>query len=501
VKKIAFALLLALLLNFNVDTAKATTYTYTADPNFPSDKIYFASFAAHGIMCQFFTPTTATLANYVYVMVDSYQRDPSKFVIDLNEKAPIPDEAPFIPGETLGTYRATTMGAKPTGYTNSLEMTKFTNSSVTEVSVDTSKQYLLCLRYSETYISNEIDGDFGWYSNPTGGYSGGYAAVMGPPLGGGERGGIPNLNYDFGFAIYNKVAQAEQPVAETPAPAATPTTTPTTTPTNATPAASTPLPAGVAAGSGAAPAAPTTSIKAPTALVVADVAADQGGSLKLDWTASTTADIDGYKVFRSTAEKTGFAEIAKTTDKTIVTYTDNTAAIGTKYYYMVRAYKTTKESASSNTVNGISVDNLAPAAPKNFTFKKNALDFSLTWDKNTEADLAGYSLTISDSSGKILETIEIAKDLDTYELIVGDHQALAVEVAYQFALVAKDTQGNISEKAVATETTVEAAAAVADTKEETNIPALWYIIGGIVVLGLAGFGVYWFKFRKVKQII
>lgn len=298
---------------------------------------------------------------------------------------------------------------------------------------------------------------------------------------------------DLGFITYSRVADA---------PVVTP---PTSTPTVTT--AATPIPTGVTAGSGAAPAATTTSIKSPTELVVADAPADQGGALKLDWKASTTADIDGYKVFRSTEEKKNFKEIAKTTDKAILTYTDNTAAIGTKYYYMVRAYKTTKESVSTNTANGTSVDNTPPTAPKNFTFK-NATngDITFNWDKNTEADLSGYILeVISPTDSSIVESIEVGKDLNSYILKLTEHTKMTAGTAYTYKLVAKDSNTNLSAKTDALLAKLVKKAAAKTTSalsdKEADSLNIWYLVSGIIfLLAVIGGGLYFWKFRKAKKV-
>jgi hypothetical protein len=289
---------------------------------------------------------------------------------------------------------------------------------------------------------------------------------------------LPTIN-DFWYNVWGtKTAVA--------APAATPDTTPAVT----SDSASQP--------SGAAPAAPTASIKAPTELSVDDIPTDQGGAIKLDWKASTTSDIDGYKIFRSAEEKKGFAELAKTTDKAILTYIDSTAAIGQKYYYIVRAYKDDKESANSNTINATSIDNMPPAAPKNFTYSKSALGFAFAWDKNAETDLAGYSLQISDSSGKLLKTIEIEKDANLYELIVGDHAELKVETAYQFVLIAQDSSSNFSERTAGTEKSKKEVVAVSSNDSEGKSPLIWYLSSAVAILLIVGGGLYWFKFRKKK---
>jgi len=119
---------------------------------------------------------------------------------------------------------------------------------------------------------------------------------------------------------------------------------------------------GITSGTGQAPAATTSAyIKVPSELKAEDVPADKGGTIKLTWKASSTTTIDGYKIFRSENEKTGFKNITKAT-KTTLTYTDNNAETGKTFYYFVRAYKGNEESASSNTANIASVDNSAGQA-------------------------------------------------------------------------------------------------------------------------------------------
>lgn len=503
-KKIAIvtALLLTILTTVNINSANAAIIDEMGANYNPTvrDKYHSLWDGSNKVsVCQSFTATGSTLSSFVDILAYG-NADANMYNVHLyaNIPGPVMDmPGPLIFGDGISPddqlFRASTMGAMPSG-PNSLEMTRFTNLSNNPIPVTKDTKYWYCLTPNpETAIEGKA---MSWYGDINGTYDGGSAAIypMGTPL---------DAN-DLGFATYYRVEQvaaAPDPTPDptpTPTPTVTPTATPTT-PVNATPAASTPLPAGVTAGSGAAPAATTTAIKAPTDLVIADIPADQGGSLKLDWKASTTADIDGYKVFRSTTDVVkDFKEIAKT-EKAILTYTDNAAAIGQKYYYMVRAYKTTKESVSSSTVNATSIDNLAPASPKNFVYKaasNGALDFA--WDKNTEADLAGYSLLVIDKNDltKLLETIEIGKDLSLYSLDFTAHTKLSKDGSYVYQLVAKDTQANISEKATATETKVDAVAATDTSDSKKSNAAIWYSIGGIVLLLLIGGGIYWFKFRK-----
>lgn len=67
-------------------------------------------------------------------------------------------------------------------------------------------------------------------------------------------------------------------------------------------------------------------------------------AISLVWQASE-GDIEGYKVFRSTAPRSGFEEIASVEG---TTYTDENFDAATTYYYYVAAYNTTDKGYGSN---------------------------------------------------------------------------------------------------------------------------------------------------------
>ena len=133
-------------------------------------------------------------------------------------------------------------------------------------------------------------------------------------------------------------------------------------------------------------------------------------------------------------------------------------------------------------------------------------DIDLTWDKNTETDLDGYTLSIAGSGdpAAVILSIDIAKDASGYELKVSDHTVLNANGSYEFALIARDTNGNLSEKSIA----IEKAAAKADntvaagpSADEGGVPTVWYVAAGAATLAIAGGGIYWFKLRKKIKVI
>jgi len=106
-------------------------------------------------------------------------------------------------------------------------------------------------------------------------------------------------------------------------------------------------PAGQTADTGAAPATTTSAaIKAPSDLKVEYA----NTSANLTWTKSTTDDITGYKIFRSESANKNFKEVGKTVKGTLTYKDTKDLTVGKTFYYFVRAYKGTEESASSSTV-------------------------------------------------------------------------------------------------------------------------------------------------------
>ena len=142
---------------------------------------------------------------------------------------------------------------------------------------------------------------------------------------------------------------------------------------------------------------------APTALAVTDHPNDQGVALDLTWTPSTSTDVVAQRIYRSLTAGSGYALVATLPGNTQTAYTDTGLSRGTTYYYVVRAWDGTNESADSNQGSGMPLDNIPPDPPGNLTATDRPGDqggaIELTWAPNTEADLAGYFVYRSTVSG------------------------------------------------------------------------------------------------------
>jgi fibronectin type 3 domain-containing protein len=70
------------------------------------------------------------------------------------------------------------------------------------------------------------------------------------------------------------------------------------------------------------------------------------GSVQLTWTASTTAGVTGYNVYRGTTTGGPYTKIASLVPRT--GYTDSNLTSGNTYYYVVIAVAGNAESIYSN---------------------------------------------------------------------------------------------------------------------------------------------------------
>jgi hypothetical protein len=73
-------------------------------------------------------------------------------------------------------------------------------------------------------------------------------------------------------------------------------------------------------------------------------------NVNLNWVASTTTDVTGYRVYRGTASGGPYTQIAQVTGLTAV---DSMVTNGTTYFYVAKAFNSTAESIASNQFSAI----------------------------------------------------------------------------------------------------------------------------------------------------
>ncbi len=145
----------------------------------------------------------------------------------------------------------------------------------------------------------------------------------------------------------------------------------------------------------------------PTALAVTNVTASQ---VTLSWTASTTASVVSYNVYRSSISGSGYAKVGSVNAPT-TNFPDTTAASGTTYFYVVTAVGPAKaESVNSNEVSATTPP--LPPTGLSATVQGTAPNESvfLSWSAST-GTIAGYNVYRSDGSGFVKQNASLITDL------------------------------------------------------------------------------------------
>ncbi|MBU3956652.1 hypothetical protein KJ633_09375, partial [bacterium] len=174
--------------------------------------------------------------------------------------------------------------------------------------------------------------------------------------------------------------------------------------------------------------------------------------ITVSWTKNVEPDLDYYTVLRSTYSSTeGFSEIAKK-DENANNYVDEKLTNNNTYYYQVSAKdRRGNESAYTSVYSDFprSGDTTAPAAPSGLVAhgcgNYGLGGIEISWDLNSEGDLAGYNIHRSTESGftpstsnKLNGTL-ISPEKDYYT-----DAGISQETTYYYKLAAVDSSGNSS---------------------------------------------------------
>ncbi len=158
-----------------------------------------------------------------------------------------------------------------------------------------------------------------------------------------------------------------------------------------------------------------------------------------------------FRVLRRVEGSEAFDELAVTTAPE---YLDASAQFGKRYVYQVQAFteaapRQEAQSELSNQQTLLYEDKFPPAQPTGLRAAASPASIELSWDANTEPDLAGYRVYRSANNGAF-EKIADVNEIPTYS----DH-AVERGKSYRYEVSAIDKSGNESARSAAVEAALQ----------------------------------------------
>jgi fibronectin type 3 domain-containing protein len=189
---------------------------------------------------------------------------------------------------------------------------------------------------------------------------------------------------------------------------------------------------------------------APSKVAGLSISPVSGSQLNLSWSSNPEPDVAHYNIYRGTSS--GFI-VNPSIDNPLAqpsanSYSDdNGLTESTRYYYRVAAVDNAGNiGVLSDEKSETTLDSIAPSKVLNLNVSpvsSNQLD--LSWSANTEADLSGYKIYRSMTSGF---SINFTSDLPIAQPAVNsysDTDNLSASTTYYYRVVAVDTSGNIGD--------------------------------------------------------
>ena len=164
--------------------------------------------------------------------------------------------------------------------------------------------------------------------------------------------------------------------------------------------------------------------------------------VKVTWRAQGTQ----FRVFRKPEGAPDFA-LAATVDKP--EWTDADIEYGKQYAYLVQSVASVGEGKTAESELSVEStitpkDTFAPAAPAGLHATVGPASIELSWDPNTEADLAGYR--VYRSAGGAFEKLADVSAVPAYS-----DKAIQKDAAYRYVVTAIDRAGNESQRSAVAE--------------------------------------------------
>lgn len=168
------------------------------------------------------------------------------------------------------------------------------------------------------------------------------------------------------------------------------------------------------------------------------------------WTKLSETDIDGYNIYRHTANNSGASTLIKQTSKGDSQFQDGKAIDGTTYYYWLKARDVFSQlSAAFSTVVYKSSVPADPTGLQYMVVEGDAVKFQ--WTKNTEEDMGEYLIYIntSDTTSGAEVIARVKHPTHKVSVKVGDKSeaagfTVAYNTTYYFWISAQDEAGDES---------------------------------------------------------
>jgi len=163
--------------------------------------------------------------------------------------------------------------------------------------------------------------------------------------------------------------------------------------------------------------------------------------VSLGWDDNTEDDLAGYNVYRSTDSGGSPTPYTKINGSLVAAsdYTDTGLTGGVTYYYVVKAVDLASNESNNSDEASATPTDPPPAAPTTLVANPGNTEVSLSWDDNSEPDLAGYNVYRGLSSGNYTYIDNVVAPTSSYT-----DTGLTNGVIYYYVVTAIDLASNES---------------------------------------------------------